>query len=95
MISLRPYQTQIIEQTRSALQGSKSVIICSPTGSGKTALTAHMLGTAAAKGLRSLFVVHRVELVRQSSAAFVGENIQHSIIAAGFHGDPWPKVQIA
>jgi len=86
----------MIAETRRLLQtGEKAVLVVGPTGMGKTHLAAFVLGEAARKGLRSLFVAHRIEIVRQSSDAFVKQNINHSIICAGFHNDPWPKVQIA
>jgi DNA repair protein RadD len=46
--------------------GRRRVLIQSPTGSGKTAMTAEMLTTAAARGLDGFFIVHRRELVKQS-----------------------------
>lgn len=76
-------------------QGHKSILIQSPTGSGKTALTAHMLHTAASKGMRSWFVVHRRELVQQSTEAFQKEGLRHGIIAAGFPQNRSAQVQIA
>ena len=55
MIKLRPYQQELIDKTRNLMQqGSKSVLICSPCGSGKTLLTAQMLKTAAEKGMPSI-----------------------------------------
>ena len=96
MIHLRPYQTKAIDEMRSLMkQGCKSILYQGATGSGKTALTAHMLHTAASKGLRSLFVVHRRELLRQSAEAFNNEGLKHGIIAAGFLEDKRHLVQIA
>lgn len=93
---LRPYQNEIIDRTRAAmLRGSRSLLIVSPTGSGKTALTAHMLSTASSKGMPSLFVVHRRELVKQSIRTFTKVGVRHGIIAAGFYPEKAPLVQIA
>lgn len=75
-------------------QGCKTILIQSPTGSGKTALTAHMLHTAASKGMRSLFVVHRRELIKQSTNAFALEGLRHGIISAGFLEDRRHIVQL-
>ncbi len=75
-------------------QGCKSILITAPTGSGKTALTAHMLHTAANKGMRSLFIVHRRELIKQSSRAFALEGVRHGIISAGFIEDRRHLVQL-
>jgi superfamily II DNA or RNA helicase len=73
-------------------RGDHAILIQSPTGSGKTALTAHMLGTAASKGMNCWFVVHRRELIVQAKAAFDAINVPHGVIAAGF--SPYYKQQI-
>lgn len=76
-------------------QGVRSILIQAPTGSGKTLLTAHMLHTAAQKGMASFFIVHRRELIKQSTQAFALEGLKHGIIAAGFQEDKRHLVQIA
>ena len=96
MLHLRPYQTDAINQMRTLMQkGCKSILYTAPTGSGKTALTAHMLHTAASKGMRSLFVVHRRELIKQSIEAFNKEGLRHGVISAGFIENREPAVQLA
>lgn len=96
MTQLRQYQLDIIERTRALMKGGcRSILIQSPTGSGKTLLTAHMLGNAAAKNARSWFIVHRRELVKQSSIAFFDQGIRHGICAAGFPEEKDPLVQVA
>ena len=94
MITLRPYQADIIERTRAALTQHKCVLITSPTGSGKTALATLMLGNAAKKGRRSFFICHRVELIEQTAAAFEKSGISFGLIAAGMRPDPYQQVQI-
>jgi superfamily II DNA or RNA helicase len=92
---LRDYQLEIIEKARQKMrEGCKRFLITSPTGSGKTCLTAHMLKTAASKGMDSLFLVHRRELIKQSSNTFGAVNVRHGIISAGFRPDYVPHVQI-
>ena len=76
-------------------RGVKSILIQAPTGSGKTCLTAHMLKTAASRGMSSLFIVHRRELVKQSTTTFSNVGVRHGIIANGFAGDPHQLIQIA
>ncbi len=93
--ALRPYQAEIIEQARALIRaGGRSILLQAPTGAGKTALCAHMLGTAAARGQQSWFVVHRRELVKQSARTFHAVGIPHGIVAAGFPGDNHQPVQI-
>ncbi len=54
-----------------------------------------MLHTAASKGMRSLFVVHRRELIKQSTQAFALEGLRHGIISAGFFEHATMRVQLA
>lgn len=96
LMELRPYQLSLIEQARNLMkQGERSILLQAPTGAGKTLLTAHMLHTAATKGLRSWFVVHRRELIEQSSRAFKLEGLRHGIISAGYWPSATENVQIA
>jgi DNA repair protein RadD len=96
VLELRQYQLDLIDQARSLMkQGCKSMAIVSPCGSGKTALIAHMLKTAASKGFRSIFLCHRRELIFQTMKAFDLEGIKYGIISAGFESQPALSVQIA
>lgn len=95
-IILRGYQEEIVARAREAMQaGHRSILIVSPTGSGKTALTSHMIDSAAKKGMQSYFIVHRRELILQSVRAFFENNVHHGIISAQFPEDPRALVQIA
>lgn len=83
MISLRPYQSEIIDATRAHfVAGRRRVLVQLPTGGGKTALASRMLHGAADKGKRVWFCVHRRELIRQVSQAFQRDGLAHSIVAA-------------
>lgn len=93
---LRGYQDEIIAEVRAHIaRGTTRILIQSPTGSGKTALTAFMLGSASQKGHRCWFTVHRRELIKQSASTFGMVGIRHGVVAAGFAQDPRPLVQIA
>lgn len=95
-IVLRDYQTEIIDSVRSHMRaGRKSILVCSPTGSGKTALTADMLYKSSQKGMRSFFNVHRRELVKQSLMAFDKIGVPAGVISNGFPADASYDVQIA
>lgn len=84
-IHLRPYQQQLIAELRGALRRHRRVICQLPTGGGKTALAVHMMGTAAARGRVCWFVVHRQELIDQTSAALWAQGLEHGLIVAGGH----------
>ena len=66
-MKLRPYQEDIINQTRDALGRTNRVLIQSATGSGKTALAVFMMQKAAEAGKTSVFAVHQNELLSQTS----------------------------
>lgn len=94
-MKLRDYQTDIISETRLALRDVGSVLIQSSTGSGKTALSAFMSGSAAKRQKRVIFGVHRKELVLQTAKTFQQVGIPFGLIAPGFTGDRHQLVQIA
>ena len=95
-MKLRPYQEKIIAGVRERmLAGVRSILIQSPTGSGKTALTAEMFKRAQSKGMASWFVVHRRELVKQSIRAFDKAGVGAGIVAAGFPESKRYPIQIA
>jgi DNA repair protein RadD len=52
--------------TRDALRRAKRVVVVLPVGAGKTCVAAEMIRLALARGKRVLFIVHRIELVRQA-----------------------------
>ncbi|MGL4517039.1 MAG: DEAD/DEAH box helicase [Shewanella sp.] len=80
---LRPYQEQVIDDTRQALRKHNSVLMQGPTGMGKTAITVYMMGRAAAQGKRAYFLVHQNELLSQTSRALWRQQLEHGVIASG------------
>lgn len=88
-LQLREYQTDLIDQARAAIRaGERAILIQSPTGSGKTVLVAKMAQTAAQRGYRSWFNVHRRELVKQSVMTLTeSAGMEVGVVAAGFQGN--------
>lgn len=84
----------MINQTRGYLRTHDSVLVQAPTGAGKTALAAYMIGSASSRGRRSWFICHRAELVEQTAITFEKVGIQYGTIAAGFPLYPMSPVQI-
>lgn len=80
---LRPYQEQVIDDTRQALKKHNSVLMQGPTGMGKTAITVYMMGRAAAQNKRAYFLVHQNELLSQTSKALWRQQLEHGMIASG------------
>ena len=84
MITLRPYQKATVNELRSAYAlGAKAPLMVAPTGSGKTVTFAYIAENAAARGKRVLILVHRKELLTQTSATLRAFDVTHGIIAAG------------
>ena len=95
-ISLRPYQEEFINRIREQFkQKHKSVVGVMPCGSGKTITTGWMAKETAENGKRVLFMVHRHELIEQTSDTFHKLGIEHGIIAAGSPKEYDYPVQVA
>ena len=66
MFPLRPYQQAAVDQVREAFRaGRRKPLLVAPTGSGKTVMFSYVTASAAAKGNRTLILVHRAELLEQ------------------------------
>ena len=64
---LRDYQVDSIGQVQAAFQsGSKRVILCLPTGAGKTVIFSDIAARATEKGKRVAIITHRRELLSQA-----------------------------
>jgi superfamily II DNA or RNA helicase len=81
VLTLRPYQALAVQNLRSALAGGASrVMLCSPTGSGKTEVGMALVKGALAKRKRVAFLCNRIHLVEQTSRRFTKAGIAHGII---------------
>ncbi len=63
---LRDYQALAVEATLDALSDARAVCLVAPTGAGKTAMGAAIVQDLVGRGLRVLWVAHRIELVEQA-----------------------------
>lgn len=64
---LRPYQVESVGQVQGAFaSGSRRVILCLPTGAGKTVIFSDIAARAAEKGKRVAIITHRRELLSQA-----------------------------
>lgn len=91
---LRGYQDQMIRATREALRRHQAVLLQAPTGAGKTALAAFMVGSTMAKKKRAGFICHRQELIEQTKATFDKVGIPAGIIASGYPMELYQPIQI-
>lgn len=90
----RDYQDAIIEETRVKLRTNRRVLVQLPTGGGKTVVGGKMIESAASKGHRCFFTVHRRELIDQTVETFNDVGIAHGVIAPGFDPKPLERVQV-
>jgi len=80
---LRPYQQTAIDQMRTSIaEGKRRLILCSPTGSGKTVMFSYMVARALEKGKQAIIFTDRVELLRQSNGALDQFGIKPTLIEA-------------
>lgn len=89
MIELYPFQDELVGDLRSAIRaGSKSPLLVSPTGSGKTVIFAYLVSRMAEKGVRSHILAPRKEIIRQISNTLTQFGTEHGFCAAGRPYDP-------
>ena len=85
---LREYQKRVIGEIYGHYRwGKKSVMLVSPTGSGKTLTAVHIIRDAISRGLRVLFIVQREPLIDQTVNTLVAYGIPGSevgYIKAGY-----------
>ncbi len=85
MLVLRDYQNELKAKVFDAWrEGHRNVLMCLPTGGGKTKLFSSLtidLAINAAEKLPTAILVHRKELVQQISLTLAEEGIVHNIIA--------------
>jgi len=93
-ITLHKHQAAQVSEVRAALREHKSVLMQSPTGSGKTVMASSMIASSQAKGKTSLFVVPRLELVTQVSETLDWFGVPHSYIVSGKVYNPYAKTHI-
>lgn len=94
-IQLRDYQLQGIEQIRNAfIRGRRSVLYSLPTGGGKTVVFCYVTENAVKKSNRVFILVHRTELIDQTSEALDALGVDYGLIAPGQPENPDRPVQI-
>lgn len=95
-LTLRPYQAQAVQNLRIGLAGGDGrLILCSPTGSGKTEMGMALVKGARAKRKRVAFLCNRIHLVEQTSRRFDKAGIAHGVIQGGNTARTYEKVIVA
>lgn len=95
MIVLRDYQQSAADALRRSYgTGARAPLLVAPTGAGKTILFSYVAYHAALRGRRTLILVHRRELVSQTSRTLEQFGVPHGLIVAGLSWRP-EGVQVA
>lgn len=85
-VKLRDYQHYGIDEIRAQIRGGHTRILYTlPTGGGKTVIFSYITEGAARKGKRVLILVHRRELIFQTSESLFELGVEHGIIAPKHH----------
>lgn len=96
MITLRDYQKNGVDDIRDQyIKGANSPLFVLPTGGGKTVVFCHVAGVASARGKRVWILVHRVELLRQTSKSLEKSGVKHGLINPKYTPDLMAQVQVA
>lgn len=84
MIQLREYQHQLITGLRTAIKNNhKKIVLCAPTGAGKTIMFTYMIAEHLKRGGRALVFTHRKELLKQAGSSFEKFGLTPQFIRAG------------
>lgn len=94
-MKLRDYQEHGVNNIRAQFaQGKRRVCFVAPCGSGKTVLLAYMAAKAAKRGKRTLFLVHRRELLSQAGDTFTRYGIPFGVVGSKRSHDSKKPIQI-
>ena len=95
MSTLRPYQSDVINEINNAVAaGERRIILVAPTGSGKTVIAADLIDTAIRAGKRVLVLAHRREIIQQTASKLAGHAIYPGIVMADVKSRPRELVQL-
>lgn len=95
-MNLRQYQDEAREAVRAAFNaGHRRVLLVMPTGAGKTVTFCDIATRTASRGKRVCILVHRAELIRQTSRALREAGAEHGIIKSGMAPNRHALIQVA
>lgn len=93
---LRHYQyDMLVEAAHWMRAGYRRILLVLPTGGGKTVIASSLLNSTYLMGYSSQFIVHRKELIKQTSTTFTKNGLTHGFIATGFPVDYHADVTLA
>lgn len=84
MVKLREPQEKVIGSLRTAMsKGNRKVVLCAPTGFGKTFCFSYMVSEHVKRGGKALILTDRLELLRQTGGSFESFGLNPEYITAG------------
>lgn len=83
MLTLRSYQSRIIEAAQQSLRTNRHTGIYAVQGSGKSILAAFMAESASLKGMNVLLLSHRIEILKQNFSKMESLSLSVQILHAG------------
>jgi DNA repair protein RadD len=96
MIQLEPDQQRLVNSVRESMAaGNRWVLMQGATGSGKTVMGADIIHGTRKKDTRSIMIVPRRELLKQSAATFRDYDIPFTYCAGGYDFNPFAKTILA
>lgn len=94
-MQLRPYQQDIIEKCRiSFMSGHKRPLVVLPCGAGKTVCFAYMAEEHVKKGGKVWFLVHRKELIDQTTKIINNKNVYVGMVGTVLKNAPFDPTLI-
>ena len=95
-LKLRPYQLETLEKLRKGfMEGKRTQILVSPTGSGKTEMAIHLLNATKLKGNKSAMLLDRIVLCDQTSQRMERYKIEHGVMQSGhWRYRPFEHIQV-
>lgn len=92
-LTLRDYQSRAVNQCLQSFDdGARRIVLVAPTGAGKTVIAAAFVQALVRRGLKILFLAHRIELVEQAVERLGVPVVQ---IIAGVKSVPRSQVYVA
>ncbi len=95
-LKLRPYQLETLEKLRKGfMEGKRTQVLVSPTGSGKTEMAIHLLNATKLKGNKSAMLLDRIVLCDQTSQRMERYKIEHGVMQSGhWRYRPFEHIQV-
>jgi DNA repair protein RadD len=94
-ITLHPFQAIVVAQIEAAIAaGIRRILICCPTGGGKTIVASDKIKTDTAFWKPSLFLAHRREIIKQTADKLAKNGVTHGVIMAGCNDQLRPQSMV-